>query len=466
MAAGTAPAPPVRRRAVLPAINWLWLVLALMFVGYWVFAALLERVDGNVVLASVFLPHLTAAQAQEVPFSSPLRLAVEFFHPRVLRHLVPIIAGWWLAVQAAVSLMQVLYNCPDRDTAAEFLRRQRRNGVNPMDLPYSVLPHTLEEVREASILLRVGGPVRVLIPDGHAAVTEINARFLRVVPPGVHDLGRFEYLLGVVDLQPQRRKADNVSLLTRDGIPVTTDVSIVFSIDPGETAVTPARPYPFLPDAVKRAAYATVVDGSGRPSSWDGGALGKVRGALAAEVAASSLDELLAAERSQDAHHLLVQKVTDDVWAKLPKDGIKPLRLHIGRLTPPGEVSQQFTEFWLANQLKEDAVARATGTAALIEQRERARANGEIMMIQAIMEGVRRAQQEADGRVSGYLLAVRLLEALQQMFRYTSTGLRSAGGDTGQLEAEINAIANKLSGLEERLKLPEAQPRFNPSRNG
>jgi len=87
-------------------------------------------------------------------------------------------------------------------------------------------------------------------------------------------------------------------------------------------------------------------------------------------------------------------------------------------------------------------------------------------MIQAIMEGVRRAQQEADGRISGYLLAVRLLEALQQMFRYTSTGLRSAGGDTSQLEAEINAIAGKLSGLEERLKLPAAPPRFNPSRNG
>lgn len=463
MTAGTTVA-PVRRQALLPPIDWLWLILALMLVGYWLFAALLERVDGNVVLASIFLPDLSPMQASAVQFPAPMRLLVEFFHPRVLRHLIPVFIGWWLAVQAAVSLMQVLYNCPDRATAAEFLRRQRRNGVSAVDLPYTVLPHTLDEVRETSILLRVGGPVRVLIPDGHAAVTELNGRFLRVLPPGVHDLGRFEYLLGVVDLQAQRRRAEGVSLLTKEGIPVNTDVGIVFRIDPGENPVTPARPIPFRPEAVKRAAYGGSVDGSGKVSSWDGGALGKVRGALAAEIGASTLDELLAAPSPQDAHHLLVQTVTDKVWAALPKEGIKPLQLYIGRLTPPAEVSQQYTEFWLASQRKEDAVARASGTVELVEQREVARANGEIMMIQAIMEGVRRAQQEAGGRVSGYLLAVRLLEALQQMFRYTSMGLRRAGGDTSQLEADIEAIASKLAGLEERLKLPPP-PRFNASRN-
>ena len=177
---------------------------------------------------------LSTTQAANVTFSPWLTQLAELFHPRVLRHVIPVIVGWQLAVQAGVSLMQVLYDCPDRKTAADFLRRQRRDRVGRLELPYTVLPHNLDQAREESILLRVGGPVPVVIPNGYAAVTERNARFMRVLPPGYHILGRFEYLLGVVDLQPQTRTANDVTMLTREGIPVKTDIGLTFAIDPGD----------------------------------------------------------------------------------------------------------------------------------------------------------------------------------------------------------------------------------------
>ncbi len=458
---------PVRRLRRPPTprwFNWPRVVLALLLIGYWLFARALERIDGNLVLAGIFLPDLSTGQAATVSFSPWLRLLIELFHPRVLRHFIPIFVGWWLAVQAAVSLMQILYNCPDRKTAGEFLHRQRRDKVGRLELPYVVLPNTLESVREESILLRVGGPVQVVIPNGYAAVTERNARFLRVLPPGFHVLGRFEYLLGVVDLQPQSRTTpEPVSLLTREGIPVKAEIGLTFAIDPGD-APTPLRPFPFRPEAVRKAAYGGAVGANGKVSTWDGGPLGKAVGALSGWVVSHTLDELLVADASHDAHHLMTQAIIDKVWDKdgLLKDGIKPLRVHVGRLTPPDEVSQQFTEVWLAAQQKEDQLARANGTAELAQELAAVNAEGPMLIIQALADRLRQVQQEAGGGISGYVLAISLVEALRQVFYVSAREARSATQDTRQLP-ELSDVSQRLAKLEEDLQRPTVA--FNPSRS-
>lgn len=460
MAAQTPPKRSSGRSVPLPAVNWPLFALVALFLAYWLFVSTLERIDGNMVLAGLLMPNLPPSEAANASFPVWATWLVEMFHPRVLRHFIPIIAGWWLAVQAAISLMQVLYNCPDRRTAAEFLRRQRRNRVGGNDA-YVVTSKNLLDERESSILLSVGGPVRVQIPNGHAAVTERNARTLRVLPPGVHDLGRFEYLHSVVDLQPQERTAKDILMLTREGIPVHADIGLTFRIDPGDTPVSHNRPYPFREEAVRRAAYAGTVGASGKVSSWVEGPLGKVYGALAGMVSDDSLDDLLAAESPRDAQHLLTEAVMRKVWDSLPKEGIKPLRMRISRLSPPPEVSRQYTELWLANQRKEDTLARANGTAPLLQEAETARAAAEIAMIQAIVEGIRQAQAEAGSNLSGYLLALRLMEALRQMFHYSAESLETVGGDTIQLLEEIDSVDDRLVEMQDQLRLP--QPKFKPS---
>jgi regulator of protease activity HflC (stomatin/prohibitin superfamily) len=443
--------------------NWPLLVLIVVLIGYWFFARSLERIDGQVVLAAWLLPGLPASQITETSFSPLITLLVELFHPRVLRHLIPVFVGWWLAVQAAISLVQVLYDCPDRQTAADFLRRQRRNTVSAVEAPYVVSPKTLDEMRRESVVVRVGGPMLVSVPDGHAAVTERNGRFLRVLPPGGRKLERFEYVQAVIDLRQQTAKKEGVPLLTRDGIQLSTDVGLTFKLDPGKEAVTRLRPFPFLPEAVRRVAYAGAVGANGRASSWEGGPIGKAVGAVAGFVSERPLDELISPETPVEIHHQLVGKVTESVWSALEKDGVKPLRLHIGRLTPPKLVSLTFSEYWAAKQAREEQLARVNGTIQLIQDAETARADAELMMIQAMVEGVRRAQQGAGDNLSGYMLALRLLEALRQMFSSATAGLQSVGGgETAQLAQEMEAISHKLSGLEERLKLPTVQ--FRPSK--
>lgn len=444
--------------------SWPRVVLVLLLIGYWFFVRALERVDSSLVLASIFLPDLPTGQAATVPFSPWLRALVEFFHPRVLRHFIPIVVGWYLAVQAAVSLMQILYNCPDRETAAKFLQRQRRDRVSYTDLPYTVLPHTLESVRQESILMRVGGPVQVIVPNGYAAVTERNARFLRVLPPGFHVLGRFEYLLGVVDLQPQSRStAEPVSMLTREGIPVKAEVGLTFVIDPSDEP-TPLRPFPFRPEAVRKAAYGGSVGANGKASSWDSGPLGKATGALSGWVSGHTLDELLAADVSHDAHHLMMQAIIDKVWDKdgLLKDGIRPLRVHVGSLTPPKAVSHQYTQAWLATQEKEDQLARANGTAQLAQELAAVNIEGPMLMIQSLAERLRQAQQEAGSGISGYVLAISLVEGLRQAFQVsTHEALTMTNLDAEQLEG-LADVSQRLAGLEDSLRRPTVT--FNPSR--
>jgi regulator of protease activity HflC (stomatin/prohibitin superfamily) len=341
------------------------------------------------------------------------------------------------------------------------LRRQRRNRALMQEEPVTILPDNLAELRSQSISLRVGGPALITIPDGYAGVTERNARFLRVLSPGAHVLGRFEYLFNVVDLRPRERTAKDVTVLTQEGIPLKTDVELAFRIDPGDDPATNRRPFPFREEAVKKAAYAGSVGANGEASTWLDGPIGRVRGALGGLVSGEPLDSWIAPDAERDAHQLLTDVATQQVWESLPRDGIKPLRLRIGRLTPPPEVSRQYTEYWLATRRKEDMLARANGTAGLIQEQETARFAADIAMLQAVVEGIQLAQQEAGVKLSGFQLTFHLLRALQKMFEHSAENLQDVGGDTDQLIADINAITGSLTGLEERLQLPRRN--FNPS---
>ncbi|CUS04536.2 protein of unknown function [Candidatus Promineifilum breve] len=479
-------APRARPTLPWPSVNWPWLVLALIFIGYWLFVSRLERVDAAVVLARFFVPGLPPSQAVLVPFNPVAVWLVELFHPRVLRHLIPIIVGWRLAVEAAISLMQVLYHCPDRPLAAKVLGRQRRNRVSATDSVYTALPDKLAadreqpilaeksaQDREQSLLLRIGGPARVHVPNGYAAVTERNARFMRVLRPGVHDLGRFEYLQAVVDLQPQDRTAKDVKVLTREGIPLQADVGLTFRVDPGNTQATPKTPFPYREEAVRELAYAGAVEANSKMRSWTQGPIGQVRGALASWVAENTLDSLLANPDSSDAHALLTEEVLKRAWAGMPKE-IKPLRVRVSSLTPPLEVRDQLTKMWLNNQDAEYVLARAKGLAPLMEEEEVARIDAEIAMIQAIEDSIRHTRQEVGPNLSSYILALRLMEALRRMFNYSADSIQNAGGEShrelgqgavAQLQAEVERVDERLADMEEQLR-PPSSPNFRPSTNG
>lgn len=400
-----------RRSQVRGQINWFPLFLWLVLIAYWVFARNLERLD----LRSTLEPWWQGW----FPFSSVPQLFIvlaEMIHPRVLRHLIPPIVGWQLAHEAAINLVLVLYDLPDRPAARRFLRRLRVSTM-PATLPLVVRGKTLEKERETSELLRVGGPGYIAIKAGEVAVTEINGRFHRILGPGLHLLQRLEYIHAVLDLRPQERQATDVTVITRDGIEITADLATTFRLDTGGGIASRERPYPYNEDAVRMAAYNRTVLPDGKIATWDGAPLVKAKGGLAKIIARYRLDDLLHARSAADPYHAIRTELIHQIRPALLNQGIELISLHINRLDLPEPVARQYIRYWQTHWETEIKLKEADGKAMALEETKIAQAEAEMTMIRAIIEGVQRAKEASAPFNMQELIALRLVEALDKIAR-------------------------------------------------
>lgn len=393
--------------------SWLPWVMFAVFIGYWIFARYLERVD---LITNT--PAWWSFLLFDLPLPPFLARFFEFFHWRVLRHFLPVYIGGRLAYEATISLIHVLYDLPDRDGAKRFFRRLRTGVSKNPAMPLN--RHTLEKEREQSVVLRIGGPGSVTIKRGEVAVTELNGRFYKIRPHGTHALDRFEYVYTVLDLHPQERFAEDVPLITQDGIPFTATVQVRFQLSTGGTPPTSDQPFPFDETAVEIAAYNETILPDGSKRLWDGLPLGRVIGNLRRRVRQLRLDEFLA-HANNDTEPLLIirDSVERETRASLREGGVDLLSLHIGQLTFPTAVTDQYIKYWQSDSEARIRLAKADGEATALEEIEIARAEAEVTMIQAILEGVQRARYTTQSASMREVVALRMVEALEKMARQT-----------------------------------------------
>jgi regulator of protease activity HflC (stomatin/prohibitin superfamily) len=400
---GTAPDPlPISRGVFL---------LALFFIlgVYWGFAFYLERIDLTVALNSwlqSWVPNLP-----DLP--QPLVALAGFFHPRVLRHFIPVVTGWVLAYLAAVSLLRILYDLPDHASARRFL--SRLVGETPQGVVVTVSANKLPALRESSELLRVGGPGMVKVSPGEVAVTEVNGRFYRLLPSGSHKIGRFEYIHTLVDLRTQERHITEIPLVTRDGIDISADVTLSFRIDTGGPVPTREDPFPYDPEAVRQAAYTAIVRGDGVVNSWQDMPGNISRGILTALIAKYRLDELIQPGGRSDPYTTLNQELRRGLRNPLADVGVELLDAHIGHLQLPETASKQYIDRWSAELDTRIRLTMAEGGANSLAELEIARAEAEWIMFQAIMESLNNARREGSGGAMREMIALRMVEALERM---------------------------------------------------
>jgi regulator of protease activity HflC (stomatin/prohibitin superfamily) len=381
--------------------------LVILFFIYWLFAWQIERIT------------LTA---DRVPFPVPQSLLpyLELFLPRVLRHFIPLILGWVLARELAIHTLQLLYGLPDFKTASEFLRRllAPSRAVSKLE---ALSPGTLEIDRRQSIVLRVGGPGKIRVPTGHVAVTELDGRHFRVVDAGTHSLDRFEQVRAVLDLRPQERTNSDVQVMSREGLPVRTEVGVTFRISTGDEPVTVRRPFPFDNDAVRRLAYGQTNQNHGQTASWENSALGAAAAALAEVVYSFTLNELLEDPETELGSHLTIRReVERKAKQALREQGIELLRVRIGRFQFPEGVSEQFIRSWQTQWASQAQLTRLDGAADAIEELELAQAEAEMAMIQAIVEGMRGTQRHGYSARLSEVLAVRSVQSLERLLRQSN----------------------------------------------
>jgi hypothetical protein len=429
--------------------KWSLLVLTSLFFLYWLFARYLEGIDLHLSPPQFWLRLLSIFPLFNI-FSGPTLFAFEMFSPRVLRHLIPVLVGWWLARQATFELLVNLYDLPDMKAAGEMLGRLQAGQVVPW--PRIGIQRTqFAEQRQAEPLLRIGGPGQVLVAASDAIVTERNGRFYRVLGTGRYYLGRFESVRAVLDLRPQERAATNIPLITKDGINLSTSLSVTFAIAKGGHAPSKARPYPYDETAVRLAAYAETGQDDGSVSGWESAALNTTIGQLKSAVAKFRLDELIYPNRpSADPHQTVQSEMERKARDAAARFGVEIISTRLGRLELPEIVTDQRIKVWQTTWQKQELINRADGTAAALEETEMARAEGEAAIILAIVEGVQRARRDGNTNASREIVALRVVETLEKMARQTQ-----------HLSAEpIPGVVSQLQSLHRRLLTtsPSEQP--------
>lgn len=291
---------------------------------------------------------------------------------------------------------------------------------------------SLQQLRQEQALLRVGGPGRIVVPNSDVVVTEYNGHFCRVLGPGAQMLLPFEYVRSMLDLRAHDREAD-VTGVTQDGVELTCNMAVTFRLSnddrffsaedelnqaPQQESQRPTRdrPYPYGEKAVRAAAYAESVDGSGRVSTWTSLPLIVATGQLRRALAENRLDALFDPEAREPAPHPeLLKWVQDNTRHTLRQSGIELITLRMGPLRPPDAVTSQNLSGWRSYWEKEQRKRQAEGRAAAVSTIEEARTQAEVEMLRAIVEGIQRARRESSAELAQEIVALRLVEALERV---------------------------------------------------
>ncbi len=424
--------------------GWYIFVLLFLLFMFWVYARYIERVD-VLLITNWFNQRLPI-----LPTLPGLSFILGFFHWKVLRHVIAVAVGWYFAYDAAVVLVKLLYDLPDRDGAKNFLSRLLNPASGSGGVP-QVTPATLAAERRESVLLRVGGPGRVNVPPGHVIVTELNGRFQRILPAGSHSLGRYEYLHAVLDLQPQSRTVAEFTAYSRDGIELRVGLTIVYRIRRGDQMATRENPYPYDETAVRSAAYAqTVTNDSGTVVTWEDIPLNLAQGTFTGILAGFRLDEIFSPERpGEEPFRTLRNSLRDRLRGALGELGVELLDAMINRIDLPPGVTEQYIDYWKSHWESQMMLNLVDGTATAVEEMEIARAEAEIMMIQAIQEGIQRARREGTPAHMEEVVALRLVEALEMMARQSQ-----------QLAPLPNTLLPQLDNLRKQLRDGNFDPKL------
>ena len=81
----------------------------------------------------------------------------------------------------------------------------------------------------------------------------------------------------------------------------------------------------------------------------------------------------------------------------------------------PEDVEAQYIKYWQSHWESKARLSEADGRATAVEEIEVARAEAEVAMIQAILEGIQRARRSGATSYTSEVVALRLVEGLERM---------------------------------------------------
>ncbi|HSG15254.1 MAG TPA: SPFH domain-containing protein [Anaerolineae bacterium] len=252
------------------------------------------------------------------------------------------------------------------------------------------------------------------ILDSHQVLALTKGpKYERPAGPGYVRLDRGEVAAQVVDLRFQTRSAP-VKAMTRDGIPVETSVSVSFQVNMEESPFDPARPYPYVPEAIFGVNYLNNYRSEDGILAWGETITWKAASILVGELAQYALDELYRPDQvSFSPRRRIKGRMTQKLRSEFDRQGVNIFGASVGRLSVPEEVVEQLISNWQTEwQRRINEVEAATENAALRRIRE-AQARAQIEIIVGLTESIQAMQASQDVQLED-VVTIRLLEVMKE----------------------------------------------------
>ncbi|MBN1221510.1 MAG: hypothetical protein JXM69_21495 [Anaerolineae bacterium] len=248
---------------------------------------------------------------------------------------------------------------------------------------------------------KTGGPAGLVIHNDTAVVLDQKGRLTRIEGPGLASLEPHEKVYDMVDLRPKRWVLP-VNAMTREGIPITWDVEICYQIDNGNQPSTERVPYPFLPEAVLRAATSKWRRERGRDQelNWEGRVVvGAAEGTLRSILARRSLDELIGLTEAEQiaAREAIQEELAAALHKAAPDVGARILSVKLQKLQLEDKITEQWIGAWKARWQSWSTHQLTPKEAERIAEYEKAKADAHILglnALTAVMQELDQVDQE------------------------------------------------------------------------
>lgn len=258
-----------------------------------------------------------------------------------------------------------------------------------------------------------------ILPAHEAVAIVRGSSYVRADGPGLIFLRPDESIAQVIDLRPQNRRQE-LTINTRDGIPLTTSVSVTFKVrspaaPPEEEALREdyeRQPYPYDKDAVFHLHYISTVAERDEVRPWTEQVAPRAATLLVSELEQYSIDELTTSggsDKVNDARKT-IQNSLEEQFQPL---GIEIMSVGVGALQPPPEVMAQRLKTWQTHWEAKAATQRVTGDAEAARLVRQARARAQLDIIENLVQSIESMRTQTDTELHEIVM-LRILDVMEQ----------------------------------------------------
>ncbi len=283
--------------------------------------------------------------------------------------------------------------------APQFKSRRRRQNVpksNHLGLPASFTKLKAGILKSHQVLALVKG-----------------SQFIRPAGPGFVMLFKKENVAHLIDLRKHLRR-QLVKVITRDGIPLETTVTVIFHVQQEPADLLGTEPYPYDNEAIFHISYSLSIDEKDAVRGWMEQISPRAAALLVSEISHFTLDELYrSASGGIGPLGQIKTRVKQQLERQLDSNGIEILLIGIDPFSLPDTVIAQRIKTWRADWERKIMLQQAASDAETVRRIKRARARAQIEIIENITQNI--ASMRRAGNIDlSHVITLRMIEALEE----------------------------------------------------